>query len=111
MLWQPSVTKTEDRPGSGTWLDRGRDLVEPLYVIPLFALAILGLFFVPRSFAVLALSLLAYQTLVAMLFVGETRYRMPWDFLVAIAAGAGALAVARRAVPSLRAARVGVRPE
>jgi hypothetical protein len=32
--------------------------------------------------------LLAYQTIVAVLFVGETRYRVPWDFLIALCAGA-----------------------
>jgi len=41
--------------------------------------------FVRRPLAVL---LLGYQTLVAVLFVGETRYRVPWDFLLAILAGA-----------------------
>jgi hypothetical protein len=50
----------------------------------------------PRSFAVLALLLLGYQTLVAMLFAGATRYRVPWDFLIAIMAAAGIGAIARR---------------
>ena len=40
----------------------------------------------PRFFAALAVLLLGYQTLVAMLFVGETRYRVPWDFLLALLA-------------------------
>jgi hypothetical protein len=38
---------------------------------------------------VLALLLLAYNTAAALVFVGATRYRVAWDFLLAIlAAGA-----------------------
>ena len=40
----------------------------------------------PRFLAALTVLLLGYQTLVAMLFVGETRYRVPWDFLIALLA-------------------------
>ena len=40
----------------------------------------------PRFLALLTVLLLGYQTLVAMLFVGETRYRVPWDFLIALLA-------------------------
>ncbi len=88
-LWQPWVTQTEDRPGSGTWLDRVRSFVEPLWAIPAYALGFVGLFVLSRGFAVLALGVFAYQTLFAMLFVGETRYRVPWDFLLAILAIGG----------------------
>jgi len=87
-LWQPTVPKTEGRPGKGTLLDVGRDWAEPLYMVPIFLLAAYGLLLVPRHFAVLALALLAYATLVAMAFVGETRYRVPWDFLLTIPAAA-----------------------
>jgi len=31
-----------------------------------------------------------------MLFAGETRYRVPWDFLIALAASAAALELASR---------------
>ena len=58
-------------------------------MIALYAFAIVGIFVLPRSFAVLAVVLLAYQTALAMLFAGATRYRVPWDFLVAISAAAG----------------------
>ena len=58
-------------------------------MIVLYVLAVVGLFVLPRSFVVLAVILLGYQTLVAMLFAGATRYRVPWDFLVAILAAAG----------------------
>jgi hypothetical protein len=39
-------------------------------------------------------------TLAAMLFAGETRYRVPWDFLLAVPAGAAALALAARLRPT-----------
>ena len=54
--------------------------------------------------------LLGYQTLVAMLFVGETRYRVPWDFLLALLAAAALVeldarrAQARRRSPGARRA-------
>ncbi|TMK54793.1 MAG: hypothetical protein E6G60_21215 [Actinobacteria bacterium] len=65
-------------------------------MIPLYLLGLVGLFFVPRAFAVLAVLLLAYQTAVAMIFVGVTRYRVPWDFLLCALAAATVLEVARR---------------
>ena len=96
LLWQPSVLETEGRPGAGTWRDTARGIVEPAFMIALYALAIAGLFVLPRSFVVLALILLAYQTAIAMLFAGATRYRVPWDFLVAIMAAAGIGFLARK---------------
>ena len=97
MLWQPAVTRTEGRRGAGTSLDVGRRLVEPAYMIVLDALGLVGLLYVPRRFAALTLALLAYDTLAAMLFAGETRYRVPWDFLVALCAAAAVTRLARRA--------------
>ncbi len=88
MEWDPRTTKTVSRSGKGTALDTARDWIEPIYVSFLFALGVLGLFVLPRWFAVLVLSLLAYETLAAMVFVGATRYRVAWDFLIALAAGA-----------------------
>jgi len=96
MLWQPSVVETGGRPGEGTWLDTLRSSSEPLFMIPLYCLAVAGLFFVPRAFAVLCVLLLAYQTAVAMIFVGVTRYRVPWDFLLALLAATALVALARR---------------
>jgi len=96
MLWQPSVTRTEGRSGAGTSLDTGRRIVEPAFMIVLYALGLAGLFFVPRRFAALALLLLAYDTLTAMLFAGETRYRVPWDFLIALCAAAAVTRFVRR---------------
>jgi hypothetical protein len=91
LLWQPHVPKTEGRPGKGTLLDVGRDWAEPLFMIPVYLLALYGLTLVPRHFAALAVALPAYQTVMAMLFVGETRYRVPWDFLLMVLAAAAAV--------------------
>jgi hypothetical protein len=88
LLWQPTAFETSGRPGAGTQLDIGRRVVEPAYMIALYVLAIAGLFFAPRAFVVLALLLLAYQTLCAAIFVGATRYRVAWDFLLALLAAA-----------------------
>src|SRR5919204_5045413 len=96
MLWQPAVTRTEGRRGAGTSLDVGRRVVEPAYMIVLYALGLVGLLYVPRRLAALALALLAYDTLTAMLFAGETRYRVPWDFLIALCAAAAVTRLARR---------------
>jgi hypothetical protein len=87
LLWQPTVIETGNR-GSGTSLDVGRHVIEPAYMIVLYVLAGAGLFLAPRPFAVLAVLLLAYQSLFAVVFVGATRYRIAWDFLVALLATA-----------------------
>ncbi|MBX5474681.1 MAG: glycosyltransferase family 39 protein [Thermoleophilia bacterium] len=88
LLWQPSVTETSGRPGAGTQLDVGRRIVEPVYMWVLYALAAAGLLLVPRPFAALVLALLAYDSAAAFAFVGATRYRVAWDFLVALLAAA-----------------------
>jgi hypothetical protein len=95
-LWQPNVVETRGRPGAGSWLDTLRSSAEPAYMIPLYILGAIGLFLVPRSFAVLTVLLLGYQTLVAMLFVGETRYRVPWDFLIALLAARALVEISER---------------
>jgi Dolichyl-phosphate-mannose-protein mannosyltransferase len=84
MEWDPRPTKTATESGQGAV----RDWVQPLYTSALFALGLIGLAFVPRVFAALVLLLLAYETLAAMVFVGATRYRVAWDFLVALLAAA-----------------------
>jgi hypothetical protein len=103
LLWQPNVLETEGRPGAGTWQDTARSVVEPVFVILLYVFGIVGLFVLPRRFVVLALLLLGYQTLVAMLFAGATRYRVPWDFLIAIMAAAGLAAASDRVLRRRRA--------
>jgi len=96
MLWQPSVTRTEGRPSAGGFVDTARTWVESTYMIVLYAFGALGLLVMPRRLAALALMLLGYDTLAAMVFAGETRYRIPWDFLIALAASAGALELVQR---------------
>jgi 4-amino-4-deoxy-L-arabinose transferase-like glycosyltransferase len=105
-LWQPNVVETRGRPGAGSWLDTLRSSAEPAYMVPLYILGAIGLFFVPRFFAWLVVLLLGYQTLVAMLFVGETRYRVPWDFLIALLASAALQHAARSSVVRHRIERV-----
>ena len=90
MLWSPRGTQARGRPGAGTWLDTARDWALPLYMLALYAGALVGAIRLPRAFVVLALGLLTYQTVAAMIFAGATRYRVPWDFLLALLAG-GAL--------------------
>jgi hypothetical protein len=88
LLWQPAAFETSGRPGAGTSLDIGRRVVEPAYMIVLYVLAAVGIFVAPRAFVALALLLLAYQTVCAAFFVGATRYRVAWDFLLALLAAA-----------------------
>jgi hypothetical protein len=90
------VFETSGRPGAGTNLDIGRRVVEPAYMWVLYALALVGLFVARRSFVALALALLAYTTAVALVFVGATRYRVAWDFLLAILAAAALARLAER---------------
>jgi 4-amino-4-deoxy-L-arabinose transferase-like glycosyltransferase len=95
-LWQPKVVETRGRPGAGSSLDTLRAWAEPAYMIPLYVLGAIGVFLVPRFLSALTVLLLGYQTLVAMLFVGETRYRVPWDFLIALLAGAAVVELVHR---------------
>ena len=96
LLWQPTVFETADRPGKGTQLDVGRRVIEPIYMWAIYALAVVGLVVAPRAFVVLAVLLLLYQTAAAWAFVGATRYRVAWDFLLALLAIAALQAIVRR---------------
>jgi Dolichyl-phosphate-mannose-protein mannosyltransferase len=93
MEWDPRTTASATDSGKGflrTW-------AQPLYMSVLFALGLVGVFVAPRPFVALALVVLAYQTLAAMVFVGATRYRVSTDFLVVLlAAGAVEWALTRR---------------
>jgi 4-amino-4-deoxy-L-arabinose transferase-like glycosyltransferase len=84
MEWDPRTTASATDSGHGVL----RTWAQPLYTSLLYALALIGLFFVPRRFAALALLVLAYQTVAAVVFVGATRYRIPTDFLLALLAAA-----------------------
>ena len=88
MLWSPQAIRTQGRAESGGFVDKLRTWAQPAYTIPLYVLAAVGVVLVPRRLALLGLALFAYQTVVAMGFAGATRYRVPWDFLLALAASA-----------------------
>jgi 4-amino-4-deoxy-L-arabinose transferase-like glycosyltransferase len=91
MLWSPVPRESDSTGGGDTRL--AREVVEPAFVIGLYVLAIAGFFVAPPHFVGLAAMMLAYNTLAAMVFAGTTRYRTPWDFLLALLA-AFALAAA-----------------
>jgi 4-amino-4-deoxy-L-arabinose transferase-like glycosyltransferase len=93
MEWDPRTTASATDSGHGVL----RTWTQPLYTSLLYALALIGLFVAPRRFAALALLILAYQTLAAMVFVGATRYRISTDFLLALLAAAVFEQVRRRA--------------
>ncbi len=99
MLWSPVVTVESDTPETGLG-GFARRFVEPAFAIALYTLALLGLRRLPRRFLVLTLLLLGYGTLMAMVFAGTVRYRVPWDFLLSIPA-AIALVDARATLASL----------
>ncbi|MCP9487441.1 MAG: glycosyltransferase family 39 protein [Gaiellaceae bacterium MAG52_C11] len=94
MLWSPTFTVEREERSQGL-VGVAKDWGEPLYMVALYLLAAVGIFLVSRSFAVLVVALLAYNTLAAMVFVGNVRYRVPWDLLLALLA-AVALELARR---------------
>ena len=88
LLWSPSVTADADGSPSGGVLHSLRHFAEPAYMIPLYLLGLVGLFVVSTPFRVLALTFLGYETLAAWVFAGTTRYRVPWDFVLALLAAA-----------------------
>jgi dolichyl-phosphate-mannose-protein mannosyltransferase len=94
MLWNP-VPSESDESGSGLARSARRS-VEPAFVVALYALALAGLFLAPRRFVALAVLLLAYNTLAAMIFAGTARYRAPWDFLLALLAAFAVVALWER---------------
>ena len=88
MLWSPTFSVDSDEGGRGRLAELGRDVVEPVFMLAVYALALVGAFVVPRRFLVLAVLLLGYNTVLAMIFAGTVRYRAPFDFLLAILAAA-----------------------
>ena len=87
MLWSPVVTVEPDTPETGL-SGFARHVVEPVFMIALYVLALLGLARLPRRYLALTLLLLGYGTVMAMVFAGTVRYRVPWDFLLCIPAAA-----------------------
>jgi hypothetical protein len=96
MQWDPRATETSQRPGEGTHLDALRRWVQGGWMSVLYALALGGVLLVGRRLAWLFVLLLAYQTLAAAVFAGTTRYRVVWDFLLALLAAAALAWVAER---------------
>ena len=86
MLWRPTLTVEADDPGRDGFAGTVRKTAEPAYMLVVYALAIAGCFFAPRRFVALALLLMAYNTIMAMVFAGTLRYRVPFDFLLALLA-------------------------
>ena len=84
MEWDPRTTASATDSGHGAI----RSLAEPLYMSVLYALAFIGIFVTARWFVGLALAVLAYQTVAAIVFVGATRYRIATDFVIALLAAA-----------------------
>jgi hypothetical protein len=86
MLWSPFLSVTADDPGQQGVSDLAQRTVEPAFVLALYALALWGTFLAPRRFVALALLLLGFNTAMAMVFAGTVRYRVPWDFVLALLA-------------------------
>jgi hypothetical protein len=105
MLWQPSVASGEGGPDSTGAVSTLRRVAEPLYMVPLYLLAIAGCWFVSRRFLVLVLCFLGYETFAAWIFAGTTRYRVAWDFLLALLAVAAISRVPFRSAVSSAAVR------
>jgi hypothetical protein len=82
MEWDPRTTASATDSGHGAI----RSLAQPLFTSFLYALALVGIFVAAPRFVGLAIAVLAYQTLAAMVFVGATRYRVSTDFLLALLA-------------------------
>jgi 4-amino-4-deoxy-L-arabinose transferase-like glycosyltransferase len=88
MMWDPRTDLRAGRSEQGGSLDVLRTWAQPLYAVPLFLLALAGLWFVAPAFRALALIFIGYETAMAWIFAGTTRYRVPWDFVLALLAAA-----------------------
>ena len=110
MLWSPVLSVAADESGQQGLAGFAQRTIEPAYVVLLYAFALWGAFLAPRRFVVLAGLLLGLNTLMAMVFAGTVRYRVPWDFVLALLAAfalerAWLLLRERRAGASASAAR------
>ena len=84
MLWDPRLGAENTDTGTGvirTW-------VEPLYVVPLYVLAIVGFVLVAPAVRALAAISCSTRRLRRGCSPGTTRYRVPWDFVLALLAAA-----------------------
>jgi 4-amino-4-deoxy-L-arabinose transferase-like glycosyltransferase len=110
MLWSPFFSVTADDPGQQGLSNTLQRTVEPAFTLLLYAFALWGAFLAPRRFVAFTAALLAFNTAAAVVFAGTTRYRVPWDFLLALLAAfalerAWALVAGRRRRPLSSAAR------
>jgi 4-amino-4-deoxy-L-arabinose transferase-like glycosyltransferase len=104
MMWSPRVGITGAQESG---VDSIRTWGEPLYMVPLYILAVAGLFLVPSAFRALAIIFALYETAAAWVFAGTTRYRVPWDFVLALLAAAAIDRIVRRVRRRRRALHVG----
>ena len=104
MLWWPVISVSAEGSAAAGLADLAQRTVEPAFVLLLYALAVWGAFLAPRRLVAWVGLLLAYNTAAAMVFVGTIRYRVPWDFLLALLA-AYALERAWERLRERRAAR------
>jgi 4-amino-4-deoxy-L-arabinose transferase-like glycosyltransferase len=86
MLWSPTFSVDSDDAGRGRVAELGRDVVEPVFMVAVYLLAIVGAVLAPRRLVALTALLVGYNTLAAMAFAGTVRYRAPFDFLLALLA-------------------------
>ena len=86
MLWSPFLSVTADDEAQQGASDVAQRTIEPAFVLLLYAFALWGAFLAPRRFVALAALLLGFNTLMAMVFAGTVRYRVPWDFVLALLA-------------------------
>jgi hypothetical protein len=86
MLWSPTFSVDSDDAGRGRLAELGRDVVEPVFMVAVYLLAIVGAVLAPRRLVALTALLVGYNTLAAMAFAGTVRYRAPFDFLLALLA-------------------------
>jgi len=86
MLWSPFLSVEADDAGQRGTADLLQRTVEPVFVVLLYAFAVWGAFLAHRRFVALVALLLGLNTVMAMVFAGTVRYRVPWDFLLALLA-------------------------
>jgi hypothetical protein len=86
MLWSPTFSVDSDDAARGRFAELGRDVGEPVFMVAVYLLAIVGALLAPRRFVALVLLLVGYNTLAATAFAGTVRYRAPSDFLLALLA-------------------------
>ena len=97
MLWDPRAFETDTAQVTrGNLQSFVKGWVVPIYMIPLYVLSLFALFRVRGRLIALAAVLLAYDTVAAMVFAGATRYRVPFDFLLALGAAAAVVKLLER---------------